>query len=132
MAIREIKEGEKVLARHVPASDAWRQALKFFSPLGDYVQVGTWCYPSGEELLAHAHNEVNRQMLWTQEELYIRKGRLRAGIYNSSGTKVAESDAVEGDVLRTSARGHGYSIGRRLGSLPHGISGGRGVRSHVW
>ncbi len=110
MAIREIKEGDKVLARHIPASEAWGQGLKFFSPDRDYVQVGTWGYPAGKELLAHAHNEVKRQVPWTQEVLYIRKGRLRADIYGSNGVKVAEFDAAEGDVLVLLEGGHGYSI----------------------
>jgi hypothetical protein len=61
MAIIEIKEGDLVLARHIPEADAWGDGLKFFSPDGDYQQVGTWGYNQGKSLLAHAHNEVTRE-----------------------------------------------------------------------
>ncbi|MDC4205847.1 MAG: hypothetical protein MPW14_00040 [Candidatus Manganitrophus sp.] len=110
MSVREIKEGDLVLARYISAKDAWGQGLKFFSPDADYAQVGTWNYPAGKELLAHAHNEVKRDFLWTQEVLYIRKGRIRADIYDSSDIKVTEIFAEEGDVLVLLRGGHGYHI----------------------
>jgi len=110
MPVREIKEGELVLARHIPAGDAWGQGLKFFSPDGDFVQVGTWGYGAGKKLLAHAHNEVKREVLWTQEALYVRKGKIRADIFDTQGRKVAEWTAVEGDLLVLLRGGHGYEI----------------------
>jgi hypothetical protein len=99
-----------VLARHVPSSEAWAGGLHFFSPDGDYVQVGTWGYQSGKELLAHTHSEVRREVLWTQEVLYIRRGRIRADIYDSADKKVDEITASEGDVLMLLRGGHGYKI----------------------
>lgn len=110
MAIQEIKVGGLVLARHIPAEDAWGQSLKFFSPDHDYIQVGVWVYQAGKELLAHAHNEVKREVLWTQEVLYIRRGRIRADIYDSSSAKVTEIFAGEGDILVLLRGGHGYQI----------------------
>lgn len=110
MAITEIKEGNNVLARHIPASDAWGQGLKFFSSDQDYVQAGTWGYSSGKELLAHSHNEVKREVLRTQEVLFIRKGSVRAAIYNDNDVKVGDLVASEGDILILLAGGHGYSI----------------------
>lgn len=110
MSIQEIKEGDIVLARHIPAKEAWGQGFKFFSPNQDYVQVGVWDYPAGKELLAHAHNEVKREVLWTQEVLYIRKGRIRADVYDSSGRKITEIVAEEGDLLVLLRGGHGYHI----------------------
>ena len=50
MSIVEIKEGDLVLARHIPADAAWNGGLKFFSLDGDFIQVGTWGYPSGRLL----------------------------------------------------------------------------------
>jgi hypothetical protein len=110
MTIREIKEGEVILARHILAADAWGSGLKFFSQDSEYVQVGTWGYSAGKELLAHSHNEVKREVLWTQEVLYIRKGRIRADIYDTSNLKVAELIGEEGDLLILLIGGHGYVI----------------------
>lgn len=110
MAVTEIKQGDLVLARHVSADDAWGDGLKFFSPDGDYQQVGTWGYDQGKVLLAHSHNKVARNVLWTQEVLYIRDGRVRAEIFDTSDNKVAELEAGPGDLLILLRGGHGYQI----------------------
>jgi hypothetical protein len=110
MAVVEIKQGELVLARHIPAHAAWSGGLQFFSPEGDYQQVGTWVYEQGKILLAHSHNEVKREVLWTQEVLYIRAGRVRAEIFDTVDQKVAELEAGAGDILVLLRGGHGYQI----------------------
>lgn len=110
MAITEITEGALVLARHIPAADAWGDGLKFFSPDGDYQQVGTWGYGAGKTLQAHSHNEVTRNVLWTQEVLYIRAGRVLAEVYDTADQKVAELEAGAGDLLVLLRGGHGYRI----------------------
>lgn len=110
MSVNEIKEGELVLAKHIPAETAWEGGLSFFSADEEYIQVGTWGYDNGKELLAHTHNEVSREVLWTQEVLYIRKGRIQADVYNTSDEKVAELIASKGDILILLRGGHGYQI----------------------
>jgi hypothetical protein len=110
MAITEIKQGEFVLARHIKESDAWGDGLKFFSPPDDYQQAGTWGYNQGKQLLAHTHNEVCREVLWTQEVLYIRRGKVLAEIFDLDDLKVAELVACSGDILILLRGGHGYKI----------------------
>lgn len=108
--IVEIKEGDLVLARHIPASAAWKDGLNFFSQDEDFIQVGVWGYGAGKELKAHIHNEVKREVLWTQEVLFVRTGKLRANIFDTSETKVAELEINAGDVIILLLGGHGYEI----------------------
>jgi hypothetical protein len=108
--INEIKENDLVLARHIPSDAAWSGGLNFFSADEEYIQVGTWGYDDGKELLAHTHNEVSREVLWTQEVLYIREGRIKAEVYNTKEEKVAELEAAQGDILILLRGGHGYHI----------------------
>ena len=110
MAVKEVKQGDLILARHIPSADAWQGDLNFFSPDEDYIQVGTWGYDSGKELLAHTHNEVTRNVLWTQETLYIRKGRILVQVYNTEEVIVDEWEAAEGDIVILLRGGHGYHI----------------------
>ncbi len=110
MATTEIKDGDLVLARHIPASDAWGDGLNFFSTNGDYIQAGTWGYDQGKTLLPHTHNAVPREIQWTQEVLYVRAGRVRADVYNLQDQKVAELEACIGDILILLRGGHGYTI----------------------
>lgn len=110
MNVREVKEGDLVLARYVPAGEAWSGGLNFFSPDDDFIQVGTWGYESGKELKAHIHNEVPREVRWTQEVLYVRRGRILAHVFDTSEREVAKITAGEGDLLMMLRGGHGYEI----------------------
>jgi len=108
--IIEIKEGNLLLARYIPAQAAWKHGLSFFSKDEEFIQVGVWGYDAGKELKAHIHNEVNREVLWTQEVLFIRTGKLRANIFDTNETKVAELEVNAGDVIILLRGGHGYDI----------------------
>jgi hypothetical protein len=108
--VREIKEGDIVLARYIPADAAWRDGLNFFSKDDDFIQVGVWGYDAGKELKAHIHNEVERKVLWTQEVLFVRTGKIRSNIFDTSETKVAELEVGAGDVIILLRGGHGYDI----------------------
>lgn len=110
MGIVEIKEGDMVLARHIPAAAAWTDGLSFFSQNDDFIQVGVWGYGAGKELKAHIHNEVPRQVLWTQEVLFVRTGRLRARIYNTREELVEQLEVSAGDIIILLRGGHGYDI----------------------
>ncbi len=106
----EIKEGDLVLARHIPAAAAWKDGLNFFSDDGDFIQVGVWGYGAGKELKAHIHSEVKREVLWTQEILFVRSGKLLANIFDTDEKKVAELEVGAGDVIILLRGGHGYEI----------------------
>jgi uncharacterized protein YjlB len=106
----EIKEGDLVLARHIPADVAWQDGLNFYSQDNDFIQVGIWGYSDGKELKAHIHNEVKREVLWTQEVLFVRKGKIRANIFDTAENKVSEIEVNSGDVIILLRGGHGYDI----------------------
>lgn len=108
--IKEIQQDGVVLARHIPSELAWEEGLNFFSNDGEYVQVGTWGYDTGRQLLPHVHNTFPREVLWTQEVLYVKHGSLRAGIFNREEKKIAEVIAKAGDILILLNGGHGYQI----------------------
>ena len=110
MSFVEIKEGEIVLARHIPANVAWNEGLSFFSQDSEYMQVGVWGYAEGKQLKAHIHNEVTREVLWTQEVLFVRSGKIRANIYDTKENKIAELEVSTGDIIILLRGGHGYDI----------------------
>ena len=55
MMIKEYKDDEQLLARHIPAAEAWKDGLNFFSQDQEYVQVGSWGYDTGTALKPHVH-----------------------------------------------------------------------------
>lgn len=109
MEIREIKYDNLVLARYVP-SEAWSEGLGFYSNDEEFVQVGSWQYNKGKELLKHIHNQVERSVDRTQEVLYIRRGSIKARIYTLDEVFVEELTVKQGDTLILLNSGHGYEI----------------------
>ena len=71
----------KLLAKHIAADDI-KDGLGFFSDDEDFIQVGTWRYEAGKDLLAHQHNLVERTVERTQEVLVIQKGSIQASIFD--------------------------------------------------
>ncbi len=109
MEIREIKHNGETLARHIP-SEAWAEGLGFYSNDDEFVQVGSWQYDKGKELLKHIHNEVKREVVRTQEVLYIKRGSIKAKIYSLDEVFVEELVVKQGDTLILLNSGHGYEI----------------------
>lgn len=109
MAVKEIIHDNIVLARYIP-NEEWKPGLGFYSKDEEYVQVGTWGYDSGKELMKHIHNNVERRVERTQEVLYIRKGSIKVFIYDLKENLVEELIAKEGDTLILLDSGHGYEI----------------------
>lgn len=111
MSTINIKDAQgNILARHI-LSEAWNEkGLAFYSEDSEFIQVGTWHYDKGKELLAHAHKPVKRTVSSTQETLYIRSGSVQARIYDKDHKLVCTRTAREGDVLILLFGGHGYDI----------------------
>lgn len=110
MAVREIKDGELMLARHVTAEEWDKGGLGFFSADREFLQVGVWNYDNGKRLLAHTHNDVSRSIERTHETLYVRRGRIEARIFNEARELVETFEVREGDILSLMSGGHGYTI----------------------
>ena len=106
----EIKENDVVLARLIKSEDVWKKGLAFFSQDQDFIQVGTWGYDKEKHLLPHIHNEVSREVLWTQEVIYVKQGKIRAHIFGTSENKITDLDVHAGDVIILLRGGHGYTV----------------------
>lgn len=109
MKIKEFTLNGIIVARLIP-SDQWKEGLSFFSIDKEYIQVGTWNYPKGKELLPHIHNQVVRSIDRTQEVLFVKKGSIRATIYSLKGKIIGNCIVKEGDILILLSCGHGYKI----------------------
>ena len=106
--VREVKVDNEVLA--VLVGGDWEEGLHFYSSDTDFIQVGTWRYPAGRALQAHVHNLAKRSITRTQEVIFVRKGALRATIYDELGRPAEKIIVREGDLLILLRGGHGYEI----------------------
>ncbi len=67
-------------------------------------------HPVGKVIPPHVHNPVAREAHYTQEVLFLKKGRLRADFYDSD-QRYLESRILEaGDVMLLATSGHGFEV----------------------
>jgi hypothetical protein len=58
----------------------------------------------------HVHNPVPRAVQYTQEALFLRRGRLRVDFYNADRCYTESRVLGPGDVILLIAGGHGFEV----------------------
>jgi len=109
MNTEKITDGDSVLAIVIRGSD-WEDGLNFVSSDSDYQQVGIWGYGKGRKLAPHRHLRAQREVLHTQEVVFVKSGSLRADIYTDGEKFVKSVELGKGDTIILLNGGHGYEI----------------------
>ncbi|MBP5972726.1 hypothetical protein HW132_08260 [Brasilonema sp. CT11] len=87
-----------------------KPGIHFFTPNELSQQLAYMRHPKGKIIQPHVHNAVPREVLYTQEVLFIKKGKLRVDFYNDQ-QKYLESRMLEGgDVILLVTGGHGFEV----------------------
>jgi mannose-6-phosphate isomerase-like protein (cupin superfamily) len=108
-AVEEIRDGETTIAIIVRASFD-EPGVHFFSEAHFSQQLGVINYPAGHVIVPHVHNRVPREVMYTQETLFIRRGSCRVDLYRDDRTFLTSRDLACGDVILLSTGGHGFFI----------------------
>jgi mannose-6-phosphate isomerase-like protein (cupin superfamily) len=84
--------------------------VRFFTP-GDFSQQLAYMHhPTGKTIEPHVHNPVPREVRYTQEVLFIRKGRLKVDFYDDSHAYLDSRELGAGDVILLCGGGHGFEV----------------------
>ncbi|RJQ17491.1 MAG: hypothetical protein C4560_08680 [Nitrospiraceae bacterium] len=83
---------------------------KFFSVPEFSQQVGYIVYNRGGVIKAHFHKEVKRSIVFTQEVLFIRKGKLIINFYTADKKVITSRELLKGDVVFLCRGGHGFEM----------------------
>ena len=67
-------------------------------------------YPKGHVIQPHVHNPVSRAVHFTQEALFLRRGRLRVDFYSDEGAYLESRELQAGDVILLIRGGHGFEV----------------------
>lgn len=107
--IEEIKKKNKLLAMII-RNDYECEGVDFITP-GDYSQQLAYMHhPAGKTIDAHVHNLVHRNVVMTQEVLFIKKGVLRVDFYDEYEDYLESRDLYEGDIILLVSGGHGFQV----------------------
>ena len=91
-------------------ADYDEEGIHFFTPASFSQQVAYMKHPQGHRIRPHVHNMITRQILYTQEVLLVRKGRIRVNLYNSSKIFVGERILKTGDLILLCGGGHSFEM----------------------
>jgi mannose-6-phosphate isomerase-like protein (cupin superfamily) len=87
-----------------------KPGIHFFTDQSLSQQLAFMRHPEGKDIQAHVHKTVRREVLYTQEVLVLRKGRLRVDFYDDD-QQYLESHILEaGDIILLVEGGHGFKV----------------------
>ena len=84
--------------------------VKFLTPDEYSQQIAYMHHPEGKVIDAHIHNLVHRNVVLTQEVLFIKKGKLRVDFYDDYQDYLESCILNEGDTILLASGGHGFKV----------------------
>ena len=84
--------------------------VDFITPNEYSQQVAYMHHPTGKTIDAHVHNLVHRNVVMTQEVLFIKKGVLRVDFYDEYEDYLESRDLCAGDIILLVSGGHGFHV----------------------
>lgn len=105
--IEIIKDREEIMAiiiRKNYSSDG----VEFFTPEDFSQQLAYMHHKKGKKIQPHSHNAYLRQIHFTQEVLFIKRGKLKVDIFKNDKTYLSTHIIDEGDFILLAGGGHGF------------------------
>jgi mannose-6-phosphate isomerase-like protein (cupin superfamily) len=107
--VEEIIHNNVMLAMIV-RNDFSKEGISFFTPNDESQQVAYMKHPKGKIIQPHVHNPIKREVLFTKEVLFIKKGRLRIDFYDDCKNYLESRILNSGDIILLSTGGHGFTV----------------------
>ncbi len=104
-----IKKKDKVLAIII-RNNYKCDGVDFLTPNDYSQQVAYMHHHKGKIIDAHIHNLVHRNVVITQEVLFIKKGKMRVDFYDDYKDYLESRVLEAGDVILLVSGGHGFKI----------------------
>jgi hypothetical protein len=106
----EIIEYENQILAIIIRNSYSHNGIEFFTRENDSQQLDYMNRPVDYIIKPHRHNEVAREVLNTQEVLFIKTGKVRVDFYNDNQLYLESRILLPLDVILLSAGGHGFKM----------------------
>lgn len=107
--LQTIKKKDKLLAIIIK-NNYYCNGADFITPNDYSQQVAYMHHPTGKVIDAHVHNLVHRNVVLTQEVLFIKKGKLRVDFYDDYEDYLESVILEAGDAILLISGGHGFTV----------------------
>lgn len=107
--VEAVVDGLEPIALIIKA-DFDEPGIHFFTPANFSQQIAFMRHSQGKKIEPHVHNMVSRQVLYTQEVLFIRRGRVRVNLYSSKQQYLGSRTLEPGDVILLCGGGHSFEM----------------------
>jgi mannose-6-phosphate isomerase-like protein (cupin superfamily) len=84
--------------------------IQFFTPANFSQQVAFIRHARGHKIAAHVHNLQLRQVLYTQEVLFLRRGKVKVHLYSSDRKPIGSRVLNSGDLILLCGGGHSLEM----------------------
>jgi len=108
-AVETIEHGGEMLALIV-RDEFSKPGISFFTPSDLSQQLAYMQHPKGKIIDAHFHNPVPRSVSYSQETLFIKRGRLRVDFFDGKQAYLESRELKAGDVILLVKGGHGFEV----------------------
>ncbi len=105
----EIKINDRIIAIII-YNEFSKEGIEFFTPGEFSQQLGYMKRKKGYEIQEHIHKLQLREVKYTQETLFIRKGRVRVDFYTDDKAYISSRELKGGDVILLASGGHGFEF----------------------
>lgn len=106
---QEVHHEGKLMAI-ILSKDYSNEKTTFFSQPEFSQQLGYIVYGKGGVIKAHFHKEAHRKITYTQEVLFIRKGKLTINFYTTGKKFITSRELSAGDIIFLCSGGHGFKM----------------------
>ena len=100
------KETIALIIRH----DQNERGIHFFTPPEFSQQLAFMNRAKGYRIAPHVHKVLRREVFYTQEVLFVRKGKVKIDLYDKDQNYLESRILETGDVILLASGGHGFEM----------------------
>ena len=89
-------------------SNFTKNGIEFFTPNDFSQQLGYMKRGKNYNIEPHIHNSVSREIMLTQEVLFIKSGKVRVDLYDDHKKYFESRILTRGDIILLANSGHGF------------------------
>ncbi len=107
--VENIIHNNRLLGIIIPG-DFDKEGIHFFTSNDLSQQLAHMRHPQGKIIEPHVHNPVPREVQYTQEVLFLKRGKLRVDFYDEEKNYLDSRILNAGDVILLATGGHGFEV----------------------